>query len=97
MADRATPMPPRYFWKMGGYVALSPALLADYFAGPKLSSVIGLQYTAAGLGSLLGPIIAGMLFDGSGTYTLALVIGAGCSFAASYLIVLLPEPEARRG
>ena len=30
----------------GGYVALSPALLADYFSGPKLSSVIGLQYTA---------------------------------------------------
>lgn len=76
----------------GGYVALTPALLADYFAGPRLSSVIGLQYTASGLGSLLGPIVAGYLFDVTGKYTLALVAGAACSTIAAITVAQLPKP-----
>lgn len=76
----------------GGYVALSPALLADYFAGPRLSSVIGLQYTAGAIGSLLGPILAGYLFDLSGAYTSALVIGSVCAVAAFALVLAMPEP-----
>lgn len=76
----------------GGYVALSPALLADYFLGPKLSSVIGIQYTAAGLGSIAGPVCAGYLFDITGSYALAIVIAALCGFAATGLVALMPEP-----
>lgn len=76
----------------GAYVALSPALLADYFTGPKLSSVIGIQYTAAGLGSILGPVLAGYLFDITGRYTLALVVGIGCSAVACALVARMPEP-----
>jgi MFS family permease len=75
----------------GGYVALSPALLADYFSGPKLSSVIGLQYTAGAFGSLLGPILAGYLYDVSGAYTSTLYIGAACSIGAFCLILTMPE------
>jgi len=74
----------------GGYVALSPALLADYFSGPKLSSVIGLQYTAGAFGSLVGPILAGYLYDISGAYTSTLYIGSACSVAAFCLILAMP-------
>ena len=77
----------------GGYVALSPALLADYFAGPKLSSVIGVQYTASSIGSLLGPILAGYLFDLTGAYTYALYIGTACSIGALCLVLTMPEPS----
>ncbi len=76
----------------GAYVALSPALLADYFSGPKLSSVIGMQYTAAGLGSVLGPVFAGYLFDVTGRYTLALLVGIACSVVACALVACMPEP-----
>lgn len=76
----------------GAYVALSPALLADYFSGPKLSSVIGIQYTAAGFGSVAGPVLAGHLFDISGRYTLALLVGVGCSALACMLVARMPEP-----
>jgi len=76
----------------GAYVALSPALLADYFTGPKLSSVIGIQYTAAGLGSILGPVLAGYLFDITGRYTLALIVGLACSAIACALVSRMPEP-----
>ncbi len=76
----------------GAYVALSPALLADYFSGPKLSSVIGMQYTAAGLGSIVGPVLAGYLFDVTGRYTLALLVAIACSAIACALVARMPEP-----
>jgi OFA family oxalate/formate antiporter-like MFS transporter len=80
----------------GGYVALIPALLADYFNGPKLSSVIGLQYTASAAGSLLGPILAGYLFDRTGSYVSALVVAGICAACASYLIAVVPaQPTVR--
>lgn len=81
----------------GAYVALSPALLADYFAGPNLSSVIGMQYTAAGFGSLFGPVLAGYFFDLTGGYTVALVIGALCSAIACGLVMRMPEPAGIPG
>jgi MFS transporter, OFA family, oxalate/formate antiporter len=80
----------------GGYVALSPALLADYFAGPKLSSVIGLQYTSSAIGSLLGPILAGYLFDRTGAYTSALLIGGAFSVCAFGLVLTMPDPTRGR-
>lgn len=80
----------------GAYVALSPALLADYFSGPKLSSVIGMQYTAAGLGSIVGPVLAGYLFDVTGRYTLALLVAIICSVIACALVARMPEPARTR-
>lgn len=80
----------------GAYVALSPALLADYFSGPKLSSVIGMQYTAAGLGSIVGPVLAGYLFDVTGRYTLALLVAVACSVLACALVTRMPEPARTR-
>lgn len=74
----------------GGYIALIPALIADYFSGPRLSSVLGLQYTSAGVGSLLGPVTVGWLFDVSGRYTLALGLTAGLAALATALLALLP-------
>ena len=76
----------------GGYVALSPALIADYFSGPKLSTVMGAQYTAGAFGSLGGPVLAGFLFDRYASYAGALWIGVGCSALAFLLVAIMPEP-----
>ncbi len=77
----------------GGYVAMIPALLADYFAGRRLSSVIGLQYTAAGLSGLVGPIMAGWFYDHTGSYGPAFAIAAATTFAGAALLALLPAPR----
>ena len=72
----------------GASIAIMPALLADYFNGPKLSSVVGLQYTSAAFGALLGPIAAGYLFDTKGNYSFALVLSAiVCLIAAVVLAI----------
>ena len=53
----------------GGIVSLLPALCMDLFGARAVSSIIGTLYTGAGLGNLLGPVLAGAVFDARGSYT----------------------------
>lgn len=47
----------------GGFIALSPAVMADVFGMEGLGGMIGTLYTAAAIGSLGGPPLAGVLID----------------------------------
>ena len=49
------------FW--GGSVALAPSVMADYFGTRAVSGIIGVLYAGVGFGALVGPIIAGLVFD----------------------------------
>jgi MFS family permease len=69
----------------GGFIALNPAVVAELFGTQGLGGLVGLLYTSAAVGSLLGPPAAGLLIDGTGTYTwaiLACIVAATASFAA---------------
>ena len=52
----------------GGIVSLMPALVMDSFGAPAVSSIIGILYTGAAVGNLAGPVLAGAVFDRSGSY-----------------------------
>src|SRR5262249_29937373 len=72
----------------GGFVALSPAVLADLFGVARLGTVMGILYTSGGVGALVGPPIAGMIGDHTGSYRWAIaysLVGAIASWG-----VLLP-------
>ena len=65
----------------GGFIALSPAVAAELFGLAGLGGVLGALYTAAGVGGLAGPPLAGLLIDGAGyraTIVAAMVV-ALCS------------------
>ena len=47
----------------GGFIALSPAVTADLFGMEGLGGVIGTLYTAAAIGSMGGPPLAGLFID----------------------------------
>ena len=75
------------FW--GGAVALAPPVMADYFGTRAVSGIIGVLYAGVGVGALVGPVIAGLVFDLWANYTLAIVytiiaptLGAVCVLAA---------------
>jgi MFS family permease len=53
----------------GGIVSLLPAICMDLFGPRAVSGIIGTLYTGAALGNLLGPVIAGAVFDRTGSYT----------------------------
>ncbi len=57
----------------GGIVSLLPPICMDLFGGRAVSAVIGVQYSAAAVGNLVGPVAAGAAFDRFGSYTPVLV------------------------
>ena len=54
----------------GGFVAVLPALVMDYFGGRQVSGIIGVLYTSVAFGTLLGPSLAGFAFDLRHSYAL---------------------------
>jgi MFS family permease len=70
----------------GGFVALSPILISDRMGVAGLGSILGVLYTAPGLGGLVGPPAAGWLVDRTGSYRWAIV---GCLVCATLSVVLL--------
>lgn len=77
----------------GGFIALNPAVVAEAFGVVGLGAIVGVLYTSAGIGSLIGPPVAGLVIDATGTYTWAIV---GCLIAAAAAaVVLLPLATLR--
>ncbi|WP_420451292.1 MFS transporter [Ilumatobacter sp.] len=70
----------------GGFVALSPIVISDRMGVAGLGSILGLLYTAPGIGALIGAPAGGWLIDATGGYRWTI---AACFVAASAGVVLL--------
>jgi MFS family permease len=81
----------------GGFVALIPALIADYFGTRHLSGIIGVQYTGVGFGTLIGPTVAGYAYDVAQSYALPILGVAAAAAAAGLLILATAEPRHAGG
>ncbi|WP_374304700.1 MFS transporter [Ferrovibrio sp.] len=75
----------------GGFVALIPAFTADLFGLRAMSAVLGVLYTSVAAGTLLGPTLAGWVFDIAGSYTWPIAICALGCVAAAGIILKLPQ------
>lgn len=80
----------------GGFVALMPAIIADYFGATRSGAIIGMLYTGAGIGSFFGPIAAARVFDATGAYTIAIVAGIVVNLLAVAAVAALNPPERLR-
>jgi MFS family permease len=73
----------------GGYVALAPTVCMELFGPRALSAIIGSLYTAAGLGTLVGPTFAGAAFDAYGSYDVAILACAALCFTGAAMAAVL--------
>jgi MFS family permease len=83
----------------GGWVAVLPTVVMDYFGGRNVGSIIGVLYTSVAIGTLAGPSAAGWAFDVSGTYTLPIVVAIGANCIAALFVGLFgmtPERSMTR-
>lgn len=80
----------------GGYVAIVPALASDYFGGRNAGGIIGVLYTGAGFGALIGPTLAGVAFDLNDSYTVPIVFGAAMNVLAATFVLILASPAGWR-
>ncbi|ARU86660.1 MFS transporter [Pseudomonas sp. M30-35] len=66
----------------GGWVAVLPALVMDYFGESKVGSLIGILYTSVAFGTLIGPSAAGYAFDLNQSYTVPILASICVNLAA---------------
>jgi MFS family permease len=77
----------------GAYVALVPTIVMGLYGPRAVSGIIGCLYTGAGLGTLLGPWLAGVAYDALGGYDLPILGGSLCAFLAAAIVVLMMRDE----
>jgi MFS family permease len=68
----------------GSIVSLLPAICMDYFGGKSVASVVGTLYSGAAFGNLLGPVLAGAVFDHSGHYLGMMTVCGVLSLCATW-------------
>ena len=78
----------------GGFVAVLPALVMDYFGGRNVSGIIGALYTSVAFGTLIGPSAAGFAFDISHSYTLPILASIAANVAAAGIVATLSRRQA---
>ena len=79
----------------GGFVALAPTIIMDLYGPRAVSGIIGALYTGPGLGTLVGPPLAGAAFDAFGSYSAPILTAAGLSFAGAGLVWVLVRRTRR--
>jgi MFS family permease len=80
----------------GGIVSMLPALCMDLFGARAVAGIIGTLYSGAALGNLLGPVLAGGVFDRLGSYTAVLWVCMGLTLVAVWSAHRLGGSTGRR-
>jgi len=90
---------PSYYWIgvaivgacFGGYLALFPAITADFFGTKNIGANYGFVFMAYGVGGLLGPQFAARVLEATGGYSVAFIVtGVLCLIAAGITFGLKP-------
>ena len=101
----ASALPYAYGLLIGlGYAAtapLTPAAASDIFGGPRFSVIFGTLHVSNAIGASSGSWIAGRIFDGTGSYDLALALAFAMAVVSAGLLWLVaprrpPSPPGAR-
>jgi len=79
----------------GGVVGTLPPLATDYFGPKAISGIVGVLYTGAGIGYLVGPLAAGTAYDLQRSYALPIGVAIALLVAAAALSRALPPSGTR--
>jgi OFA family oxalate/formate antiporter-like MFS transporter len=77
----------------GGNFALFPSATADYFGTKHLGANYGLVFTSYGVAGIAGPILAGSVFDMTGSYVMAFIPAGVACLLAAILALLVKAPK----
>jgi MFS family permease len=81
-----------YSLAYGGLASLQEPIRADYFGTKAFATIQGVSRTVQTVGTFLGPLIAGFVYDLTKSYTIAFSIFAAVSLIATVLMFLARRP-----
>lgn len=82
------------YYCYGTQLSVYASTTGDFFGTKNLGVNYGLLFTSWGVAGIIGPIIAGRLFDIFGNYTNAFYVGSGICVLALGSLLLAKRPEA---
>ena len=80
----------------GGCVPLFPAVISDWFGQKSHGSILGMLTIALGIGGAIGPLLAGYVYDTTGSYNIAIIIGAAVLFSATACSLVIKAPHSSK-
>jgi sugar phosphate permease len=80
----------------GGAVPLRAVIQAEYFGLKAFGAIQGMVLTVTTVGAFIGPVMAGYLYDTSGSYRLAFLILAAAPLAAIPLVLSIRPAGSSR-
>jgi MFS family permease len=72
----------------GGVTALFPAIIGDFFGRMAVGSIVGFIFALAGSPAAFGPLIAGYVYNVTGSYSIAFNLSAVLNIAALGSVLL---------
>ena len=78
----------------GSTGTLRPALLREYFGRRSFGTILGFTMGMTAVGTVLGPLFAGWVFDNWGSYHTAWVMFAFLTITASIIMATTPPASA---
>jgi len=82
-----------YSLAYGGLAALQEPIRADYFGTRAFATIQGVSRSVTTAGTFMGPILAGMLYDTTKSYTVAFAIFAVMSLVSMFFMYLAKPPS----
>jgi MFS family permease len=80
----------------GGLIVLMPNLTGAYFGRMHFSRIVGWTTPIVTLASAIGPLLAGALFDATGSYFLIFAVTTALIFFCCILVLLARPPRLNR-
>ena len=79
----SSPFPPSF----GGTMVLMGAILREYFGRGSFGKMLGIVMGSASIGGIIGPTLAGWVFDSLGGYHLIWIAFSGLTIIAVMLVL----------
>jgi len=80
-----------------GFVALRPPIVREYFGSKNFGTIYGLWAGFTMLGSVIGPPVAGWVFDTFGVYAPVWLVMSGLTLIGTILLLIMPSASGKLG
>jgi len=80
----------------GALFSVFPVAIADYYGTKNLGVNYGLLFTSWGFGGVIGPLLAGAIFDATGSYNISYIVSAILLIVACLLTFAVRPPHKNK-
>ena len=76
--------------------SFTPVMLVELIPLERFTTAYGLSLLCQGIGNLVGPPLAGWIFDVTGSWDLSFLMAGGCIILAGLLMGIIPYTKNRK-